>query len=69
MSVVIIQEGFYSMRYKNGERGSHSDFFVALIRRAVAIVALRKRDVPVPQSPLLTMIPGGLMVVPPFLGD
>ena len=51
MSVVIIQEGFYSMRYKNGERGSHSDFFVALIRRAVAIVAIRKRDVPVPQSP------------------
>ena len=27
LSVVTVQEGFYSLRYRNGERGSHSDFF------------------------------------------
>ena len=44
-------------------------FLVALIKRAVAVVAIRKRDVPEPQSPLLTTIPSGLMVVPLFLGE
>lgn len=44
-------------------------FLVALIIRPVVIVAIRKRDVPVPQSPLLTMILSGLMVVSLFLGE
>lgn len=37
------------MWYRNGERGSHSDFFSGFNQRAVAVVAIRKRDVPVPQ--------------------